>query len=227
MTGKTHFAGGLSLGLATERLLAQLGEPIIELTGVIEMAGLPMPELLIVLTTLSFASLLPDLDHPNSTIANLPEITYKSLFRKRGRRQENVVLKGVREILRLIFGFLNFFTHGLAKVIAVVAGGHRKGTHWLLTSFVLTLLVYFLGQYINFPSLWLWFFVGYTSHLLLDMMTVAGVKIFAPFTQQTFYLLPKFMRPYSGGTFDIRLRYFCWLCVIFLLIWAIIPKEAF
>ena len=71
---------------------------------------------------------------------------------------------------------------------------HRSGTHWLATCLVLTGMIYFF-----WPSLAIWFFIGYASHLLLDMMTISGVKVFRPFSSRTYYLLPKFMRVRTGG----------------------------
>lgn len=93
---------------------------------------------------------------------------------------------------------------------------HRSGTHWLVTCLTLTGMIYFV-----WPSLAIWFLIGYTSHLLLDMMTISGVKVFRPFSSRTYYLLPKFLRFRTGGWPEMGFRFLCWIIAILLFTWQV------
>lgn len=61
--------------------------------------------------------------------------------------------------------------------------GHRKATHSLVAAIcVWTVLSLFLGQYV----LALGTFLGYVSHLLLDMLNPMGVPLLYPFTKEKY-----------------------------------------
>ena len=110
---------------------------------------------------------------------------------------------------------LNFVTRLISAVVRRVTT-HRSGTHWLATCLVFTGIIYFI-----WPSLAIWFFIGYASHLLLDMMTISGVKVFRPFSSRTYYLLPKFLRVRTGGWPEIGFRFLCWIVAILLFAWQV------
>ena len=108
---------------------------------------------------------------------------------------------------------LNLITRMISAVVRGVTT-HRSGTHWLLTCLFFTGIIYLVQ-----PSLAIWFFIGYASHLLLDMMTLAGVKILRPFSSRTYYVLPKFFRFRTGGMPEIGFRFLCWLLALSLFTW--------
>jgi inner membrane protein len=72
------------------------------------------------------------------------------------------------------------------------AMGHRGFTHWLLTAAITSLSVMAF-----FPSLAVFWLVGYTSHLLLDVLTERGAPVLWPVPWQV-SLLPI----HEGGLFD-------------------------
>jgi inner membrane protein len=72
------------------------------------------------------------------------------------------------------------------------AMGHRGFTHWILTGVITSLSVMMVS-----PSLAVFWAGGYTSHLVLDMMTERGVPVLWPIPGQV-SLLPV----HEGGLFD-------------------------
>jgi inner membrane protein len=52
--------------------------------------------------------------------------------------------------------------------------GHRSLTHTVYWSLLLVLLAYFNAKFLTF-------FIGYTSHILLDLFTNQGVKLIYPY----------------------------------------------
>lgn len=65
--------------------------------------------------------------------------------------------------------------------------GHRGGTHSFFMMFIFTLLFIGLLYYFKFPLyLFIYFVLGYVSHLFMDLLTVAGVPLFWPFSKVRF-----------------------------------------
>src|SRR5690349_13208675 len=58
--------------------------------------------------------------------------------------------------------------------------GHRTLTHSV--AFVVGLAIVLLPLYFFLPQIYVCFLAGYCSHLLLDTMTINGVKLFFPFS---------------------------------------------
>lgn len=85
--------------------------------------------------------------------------------------------------------------------------GHRGLFHSLLAPAGLTFVVYILGGKI----LALVFFTGYLSHLLLDMLTPAGVRIFYPFSLRLSIPLVR-----TGGVIENIVMLGLTLCLILL-----------
>ena len=111
---------------------------------------------------------------------------------------------------------LNVITRMISAVVRAVTT-HRSGTHWLLTCLLFTGIIYLI-----WPELAIWFFIGYASHLLLDMMTISGVKVLRPFSSRTYYVLPKFLRFRTGGMPEMAFRFLCWLVALLLFTWQVL-----
>lgn len=74
--------------------------------------------------------------------------------------------------------------------------GHREYTHTVLFP-VVFMVAGFVLMMTNHPFLALFlisFGFGWALHILGDMCTVSGVKIFRPFNKKTYYLIPKKFR---------------------------------
>ena len=204
MTGKTHLAGGLAAGLVLERVTAMAGVPIIPPSLMIDVAGLLVPASVLAFTAIGAGSLLPDLDEPRSMAANMPNKTkgvVREVLRKQGT--EGVVRMGVEMALSV----LNLFSRLLSALIRVAAAGHRGATHWLVTCLAVSVLAGLAGLGIGFPDLGFWLFLGCLSHLVLDMMTISGLEVLMPFSEQKFHLLPKGLRVRTGNFVDYGLTF--------------------
>ena len=209
MLGKTHLMGGLACGMVVERSLAvvralnltrlpdaNLEQVMAPMKGqaVVEMGSLMLPTIIVIYSAVSLGSLLPDIDEPKSLVSNLPRIVGKRIGRSVGRQG--------RGLIDLLFWPINGLTQLLSTVVRIGALGHRGATHWAATALVIGLLLSGLGWLIGFPALGFWLFLGYASHLTLDMMTLSGLAVWQPFSRRKYHLLPKLMRVRTGSPID-------------------------
>ncbi len=201
MTGKTHLAGGFAAGAGLAYAGAAFTELGMLLPPTLDVAGLAVPGIVPGLLACGIASLLPDIDEPESLIANSPE----NMKRRIGRGRAGID-RGARQSAGMLLTVLNVITRGLAGFVRLLAGGHRGATHMLLIAAALTIGMYFLGEAIGFAALWLWFAVGYLSHLLLDMLTPSGLALLWPLSRRPLHLLPGPLRIVTGGVGDVVVR---------------------
>lgn len=213
MTGKTHLAGGVAAAAALHaaRLLPEFA-PCVP-AGMISIQGVVLPVLLPGMVIAVVASLLPDIDEPESLISNSPNAIRAQLGKGR-RGADRAARQGAGVLLRAA----NIVTRTLALLVRLLAGGHRAATHVLPVAAALTAGMYYLGASIGFPSLWIWFGAGYLSHLLLDMMTPAGLALFWPLSKRDWHLLPAFLRMQTGGGGDVFMRTFLLLLAVGLVV---------
>lgn len=140
MDGKTHRLGGITAGVATASFLATRGASVDFLSyGLIIYGG-------------ALGGLIPDIDHPNSTIS-----------------------KRHKTISKFVTSFTKHrgITHTLLGV----------GAFFLALLFLSTFLPVFIQYYAMLFSVGV--FVGLLSHLLLDIITRAGLRLFYPFSLAT------------------------------------------
>ena len=147
------------------------------------LSTLPATDSQTFLTALSIgavSSLLPDLDSEESILKN--QI-------RRGQRKRSGLLSQLASAT--LVGILDVFSYIFP---------HRGTTHYLITPLLLSSALVILAAYFKFPVVYaVGFFVGYTSHILTDSMTVSGIKMFAPFSNKTIHLLPKNFRVRTGS----------------------------
>lgn len=203
MTGKTHLAGGLAIGLTLERATVMAGLPLLPPNLNVNVAGLVIPAAAIAFIALGLGSLLPDIDEPNSMASNLPRVSrgvVRQTLRKRG-------LEGlVRLAAEIVLTVLNLLTRALSRVVRGLAMGHRGATHWFVTCLVIGLAAGLSGWLLlDFPDLGFWLMLGCLVHLGLDMMTISGLEVLQPLTDQTFHLLPPGFRIRTGNMVDAGL----------------------
>lgn len=202
MTGKTHLAGGVAAAVIIERSATIAGWPLLPPEKQASLFGWLAPVALLAFAAAALGSLLPDLDEPGSLVSNLPRAS-------RGLVRQTLRTKGVEGVIRSLVEFLlltlNFIPRLLSRLVKTLACGHRGATHWLITSFILALLAALGGWFIGFPALGAWLFIGYTSHLILDGMTLSGLEMLQPFTDRKIHLLPKPMRIRTGSAVDALL----------------------
>ncbi|MFA6234592.1 MAG: metal-dependent hydrolase, partial [Bacteroidota bacterium] len=185
MTGKTHLAGGIAAAalLQAGQLLPELS-PYIP-SGIITLYGVVTPVVIPGAIVSCIAALLPDIDEPQSLISNAPNAMRKKMGK--GRRPAE---RAAHQSAGLLLRIGNVITRALAMIVRILAGGHRAATHFLLIAAMLTAGAWFLGRAIGFPSMWMWFAVGYLSHLLLDLMTPSGLSVLWPVSRGAWHLLP-------------------------------------
>lgn len=203
MTGKTHLAGGVAAAalLHAAQLVPEISHYVP--SGMITLRGVVMPVVVPGLAVSCIAALLPDIDEPQSLIANSPNAIRKKLGK--GRKPAE---RAARQSAGILLLAANYVTRSLAWLVRIIAGGHRAATHVLPITAVLTIGMWFLGKAIGFPSMWMWFAAGYLSHLVLDMMTPSGLAFLWPLSQGHWHLLPGFMRIQTGGGGDAAVRVF-------------------
>lgn len=187
MKGKTHRAGGICFGIVTATCLWGIPEtPIETAMAVTLVAGS------------SFGSLLPDIDHHNSTITNQIKRGFRNAWEfplrllgfkpKRRKPKKSIHSRETDQKQQKR-------NRNLPKALR-----HRGITHspfLVMLVFLLLLLLY--------PGFSPWFqpfyfmlcfglFVGMLSHLVLDGLTKDGIPLLAPITYKRF----RFMRLTTG-----------------------------
>ncbi len=97
--------------------------------------------------------------------------------------------------------------------------GHRTITHSAFALLVLTLLFAFCERAIHGELENTWFFFwGYLSHIVLDMLTVQGVKLFYPFKKSSAVIPGDYRFRFETGNLRHETLFFCvsMLCFVFL-----------
>jgi inner membrane protein len=173
MTGKVHKAAGIVFGVASIVVVSYFGDEHLAITynetlstEIIE--GIKFGDVVkntIIVLASWFGSILPDIDHPTSTISKkftLLSIPYR--------------------ILQFIFGKFKSTKHFV---------GHRGITHSLLfLSIPIIIGLFFVtNEWIVVGLFGL--SVGILSHLVMDMFNPTGVPLLLPLSKHKFRLLPK------------------------------------
>jgi inner membrane protein len=124
----------------------------------------------------ALGALFPDLDASESKIKNL------KLSKKSG-------------LLSLIkpFEILGFILH---KTF-----GHRGALHSLVGLVGFSFIAYLISNYFGEPLFFIYFSLGFLSHLISDMLTKSGVEIFYPW-KRNFRLLPRIIAIRSNSFLD-------------------------
>lgn len=128
-----------------------------------------------------FASLLPDIDHPNSFIN-------KKILRIKNKKTKTFLYVCLG-ISVLYYNFIYkqsavLLSLGISLLI-VAFSSHRNGfTHSLTGLITFSIVSGYIGSAYHDYSIIYWFMLGYGMHLLCDMMTTKGVPLFYPFMKK-------------------------------------------
>ena len=156
MTGKTHVAIGIVAGLTISAEQSLKNQLILVLASVL-------------------GSLVPDLDHPkaklNQKLLFIKNKFYKTLF-----------------YLSLAAGFIYFYfqaeniVFGLLGLMTFFIGisSHRSFTHSIVGLLVVSSIVKLFAVKYKLPSIYSGFVIGYALHLIADLFTIKGIKLFYP-----------------------------------------------
>lgn len=167
MTGKTH----LGVGVMATVILSEYINVKLSLTS---------------LGICAFASVLPDIDHPNGLI-NRYILPVRSKWVK-------ITFYFILGIFILIFNhfYMNYSYLRFLGIFLILIGvsTHRNGITHSLTGLICFLGIFgsFAVKY-NLKDSILPFTIGYGAHILCDMFTNRGVPLFYPF-KKTKYKMP-------------------------------------
>ncbi|KNZ70365.1 Inner membrane protein YdjM [Thermincola ferriacetica] len=173
----------------------------------------------------AIGSLLPDLDHPNSTITHevVPEIPVLA-----GTRIAELIAgatmlaaawyMGKHPVLPVFQGVLNFIliATGLTVLIFTLAG-HRGMTHSLLGLAITSTAAWYIQDAVGIWQRWgvnilPAFVLGYSLHLLADALTNSGVPLLYPYRKR--FALPWF----NTGSLKERFFSYLMLCTYIILL---------
>lgn len=132
----------------------------------------------------TIAALLPDIDSPNATIRTTFGVGREQSWRELQRWQN-------KNLFEVAFDAIQWF---VARILDIIHRflPHRGPTHWGITFVGLTGVVWLLGYWFGWPWYYAFAFgVGYASHLVADGVTIAGVRLFAPFYKRSIHFVPR------------------------------------
>lgn len=127
-------------------------------------------------------------------------------------------LEGLYNINNPIDAFINFIiiliSSTLPDIDIKLGIKHRRATHSLLCTFIITLITYFI-----YPKAAAPFLIGYSLHIIADSLTISGVQFFYPYNK--FFALKLFA---TGSDIDIALRYICNAITFFVFFYPLVKS---
>lgn len=175
MQYKSHKVGGICAGALTTAAI--VGIPNTS-DGILMTATL--------VTTAVIGSLCPDIDHPQSKISRRNPIlsAMVNLFLVTGKTITNILL-------------LPCFWINKSRKERILKGFEHRGIfHTLIMVLLLTLLIGLIRIPWIIP-IQIAFAAGYLSHILMDMLTVSGVRFLYPIINHSFHI--PFIRLHTGN----------------------------
>jgi membrane-bound metal-dependent hydrolase YbcI (DUF457 family) len=109
-------------------------------------------------------------------------------------------------------GAVGIFTSLSLQVFGV---RHRGLTHYGVTTLLVMVMSYLVGQWLGYPDVGLAFGLGYFSHVVIaDALTKHGVPLGWPRPGQ-FHLLPRALRVKTGGPAEVLVT----LSLVLVMVW--------
>jgi membrane-bound metal-dependent hydrolase YbcI (DUF457 family) len=197
--GKTHSAIGVGVGLALGAML-----PL--------STALPW-QLGLTVTLATISALAPDLDIADNELEEMGRSEGRGVarrLRRAGRRGGclwRVLMQMAGVIVLMVGEIISRLVEAVAWVIQRVTS-HRGLTHSLIVALVVALAALNLSVALTPTHTAWWGFTwsaGYLSHLAADALTISGLKLFQPWSQRRFWLLPYPLRFRVGSWPDTLL----------------------
>lgn len=162
MEGKTHAVVGAAAYMAVYN----------KLPGGFELLGF----LIVILS-----ALFSDIDHPKS-------LFNKYILPKKNKTAKKLVYCGLGIII-LVLDYLYVKEEALGAfgigLVLIGVSSHRNGlTHSLTGLILFSFVIEYMGKTYKILNLNYYFFIGYISHIICDMMTKRGVPLFYPFVNK-------------------------------------------
>ncbi len=156
MTGKTHIAIGITAALAVS-------------------SNQPVENRLVLVLVSAISSLIPDLDHPkgklNQKILLINNNFYRILFYLSLGFVSTYLYYSMEIKVFLYLGIISFL---------IGISSHRGFTHSIIGFLIsLTIIKLCMGNF-GVEYIYTGFTIGYVLHIIADLFTIKGVKLFYP-----------------------------------------------
>lgn len=156
MTGKTHMAIGMAIGLTLS-------------------FKKPIDTQLAIITASTIGALAPDLDHPKGELNQKLLLVNNNFFK-------TAFYSGIGIVFLYIYSQKNsplFILIGLLS-FALAVSSHRSFTHSILGIILFAAIIRLTLVEYRLSPIYKGFIVGYVSHLLADYFTAKGIRLFYP-----------------------------------------------
>ncbi|MBU5427558.1 metal-dependent hydrolase [Tissierella pigra] len=196
MTGKTHMAIGITAALTISY-------------------GQPLENQLIIVLASAISSLIPDLDHPkgkiNQKILLIKSNFYRVLF--------YIFIGGIFIYLYYLMKSKIFLFLGIGSFLVGISS-HRGFTHSII-GFLASTSIVSLGKLdYGLDAIYSGFIIGYFLHIVADLFTSKGVKLFYPLNNNiSFPITIKTNSKFESMIFRLLVIY-C-VCILFIQIMII------
>jgi inner membrane protein len=191
MTGKTHIAIGIAAALTISY-------------------GQPLENQSVIVLVSAISSLIPDLDHPKGKI-NQKILLVKNNF----YRVSFYVLVGIVFTYLYYLSKLKFLLFlGIGSFLVGISS-HRGFTHSIV-GFLASTTIVSLGKLdYGLDSIYSGFIIGYFLHIVADLFTSKGVKLFYPLNNKiSFPITFKTNSKFENILFRLLVIYCVWLLLI-------------
>ncbi|WMM23886.1 metal-dependent hydrolase [Tissierella sp. MB52-C2] len=191
MTGKTHIAIGIAAALTISY-------------------GQPLENQSVIVLVSAISSLIPDLDHPKGKI-NQKILLVKNNF----YRVSFYVLVGIVFTYLYYLSKLKFLLFlGIGSFLVGISS-HRGFTHSIVGFLVSTTIVSLGKLDYGLDSIYSGFIIGYFLHIVADLFTSKGVKLFYPLNNKiSFPITIKTNSKFEKILFRLLVIYCVWLLLI-------------
>ncbi|MBZ2175464.1 metal-dependent hydrolase [Schnuerera sp. xch1] len=156
MTGKTHMAIGMTIGLSLS-------------------FGQPLEHQLTLIVASTIGALAPDLDHPKGELNQKLLLVNNNFFRALFYLTlGSIFIYLYSQKSNILFMLLGMFSFTLA------ISTHRSFTHSIVGLIILAAIIKLITIQYSLSSIHYSFTIGYASHLVSDFFTRKGIRLFYP-----------------------------------------------
>jgi len=191
MTGKTHTAIGMAIGLTLA-------------------FKKPIDTQLAIITASTIGALAPDLDHPKGELNQRLLLINSNFFKTAFYLIVGVVFLYVYvKTQSSLFMFLGLFSFALS------ISNHRTFTHSIIGLVLFATIIKLMLMESGSSLTYMGFIIGYTSHLLADSFNTKGIKLFFPFRANISFPLKV---KTNGFAEKLIFFLFIWYCIVALIL---------
>lgn len=191
MTGKTHMAIGMAIGLTLA-------------------FKKPIETQLAIITASTLGALAPDLDHPkgelNQKLLLINNNFYKTAFYLTAGIIFLYIYSQKNNPLFILLGLFSF---------ALAISNHRGFTHSILGLLLFSLIAKLILMEHNMSPIYKGFVIGYGSHLVLDIFTAKGIKLLYPMKRNIVFPIKIKSNGFGEKLIFFLLTLYCFMVLVF------------